>query len=96
MKKKVSLSFLVLAVVLSCISFVLLPDSVVIQIGADGQPSNTLPKILAILIPLGITVAGSLLHYGSNDTSDKKGLLMAIVGIVIFVFSLVANLVFFV
>ena len=28
-----------------------LPDSLVMQIGADGQPSNIMPKLFGLLIP---------------------------------------------
>lgn len=93
MKKKLSLVFMILAVVLSAISYVLLPDSVVIQIGADGQPSSVVPKLLAILIAFGITVAGSLFNYGSDEIRDHKGLIMAVVGIVVFLFLLVVNMI---
>ena len=71
MKKKwISILFVAVAIGLGVISWLLLPDVVAVQVGIDGSVTNTLPKALAVVIPLAMSLAGS----GMNLTgkSPKK------------------------
>lgn len=36
----------------------LLPDELVVQVGADGQPSNMLPKLVGLLVPVALAAFG--------------------------------------
>ena len=92
MKKNwVSVALIVAAVVLSVISWILLPDVVAVQIGMDGQASNTMPKAFAVVIPLGISVAGSVMNLKSDGENTKKGFLLSLTGIVVMVLCLLFN-----
>ena len=52
MKKNLANIFLIIiAIGLGICSWFLLPDVVTVQVGMDGQVTNTMPKLLAILIP---------------------------------------------
>lgn len=37
----------------------LLPDQLVMQIGVDGQPSNVMPKLFGLLIPVAVGAIGA-------------------------------------
>ena len=43
------ISFVVLSLVI--VSWIILPNEVAVQIGFDGEVSNTMPKAFAIIIP---------------------------------------------
>ena len=68
-----------------------LPDSVIVQVGLDGQPTNTMPKLAAVGLPLAISAAGSVMNLTGKDVPDKKGLVLAVVGIAVLVLSLFFN-----
>ena len=57
-KKLFGIGCAVLGLVLAAISMMVLPDTVGVQIGLDGNISNTMPKFLAVLIPFIISVVG--------------------------------------
>ena len=62
MKKNwLSIVLIVAAVVLAVFSWRCLPDVVTVQVGLDGRATNTLPKMAAIVIPLGLSLVGSLM-----------------------------------
>ena len=62
----------ILALALAVISLFLLPDIVTVQIGADGQPSNTMPKELATLLFTMISLAGTVLTLKGKGSDGKK------------------------
>ena len=61
---------IIIAIGLGICSWFLLPDVVTVQVGMDGQVTNTMPKLLAILIPLGISAAGSVINL--TDKKEKE------------------------
>lgn len=89
-KKLISIGCAVLGVVLAMVSMMILPDTVGVQIGFDGNISNTMPKFLAVLIPLGLTLTGSFMSYKNND-NNAKGLIISVVGIIVMVMTLIVN-----
>ena len=78
------------AVILAVVGFIVLPETLVVQINAAGQASNTLPRFLGILIPFLICTVFSLLYLKSEK--DTKSLIVSLVGIVVFVLLFVFNL----
>ena len=50
-----------------------------------------MPKLLAILIPAGISVAGSVMNLTNTKENNKKGILIAIVGIAAMILTLLFN-----
>lgn len=89
-KKLFGIGCAVLGLVLAAISMMVLPDTVGVQIGLDGNISNTMPKFLAVLIPFGLTLAGSFMSYkGEENTS--KGFIISVVGIAVMVITLIVN-----
>ena len=62
----------ILALALAVISLFLLPDTVIVQIGADGQPSNTMPRELATLLFTLISLAGTVLTLKERSVRGRK------------------------
>ena len=92
MKKKwISILFVAVAIGLGVISWLLLPDVVAVQVGIDGKISNTLPKVLAVAIPFGVSVVGSVMNFTGKEETNKKGYILSVAGIAIMVLSLLVN-----
>lgn len=89
-KKAAGIIILIAAIALGVCSWILLPDTVAVQVGFDGQVTNTMPKLLAVAVPLLIAAVGSVMTMA--DKSGKKGLVLALVGVAVMILSLVFNL----
>ena len=71
MKKNfINIVLVVAAIVLGVISWLLLPDVVAVQVGFDGQITNTMPKILAVAIPLAVSVVGSVMNLTGKEEKN--------------------------
>lgn len=88
-KKIICISLISAAVLLFIISFILLPDVVAMQIQFNCQLGNYMPKYIALVIPLIIELIGTLAYYKENN---NKYLVIAVVGIIMAVITLVMNI----
>ena len=88
-KKIICISLISAAVLLFIISFLLLHDVVAMQIQFNGQLGNYMPKYIALVIPLIIELIGTLAYYKENN---NKYLVIAVVGIIMAVITLVMNI----
>ena len=92
MKKNLASIFLIIiAIGLGICSWFLLPDVVTVQVGMDGRVTNTMPKLLAILILLGISAAGSVINLTDKKENSFKGFVLALVGIAAMLLTLFFN-----
>lgn len=89
--KVISVILIAAALGLGIFSWFVLPDVVAVQVGLDGQVSNTMPKALAVAVPLGISVVGSVINLTSRDEKNSKGFLLSLVGLALMVLSLLVN-----
>ncbi|MDD6090417.1 MAG: DUF1648 domain-containing protein [Clostridiales bacterium] len=89
-KNSISILLVIAAIGLGVISWLLLPDVVAVQVGFDGQITNTLPKIPAVAIPLGVSLVGSVMNL--TGQKEKKGYILSVAGIAVMVLSLFFNL----
>lgn len=87
----VSMILIVIAIGLGVCSWFLLPEVVTVQVGLDGRPTNTMPKLLAIAVPVGVSVVGSVMYLTIREKKNTKGFVLAIVGIAILILSLLFN-----
>ena len=71
--KWISIMLLVIAAGLGIVCWLVLPETVTVQIGTDGQASNTLPKLPAVLIMLGISVAGAVMNLRGKTEKKTRG-----------------------
>lgn len=87
-KRIIAIVLIVLAVAMAVVSYLLLPDKVIVQVSFSGNASNVMSKPLAVLLPLALSVLGSVVYI----TSDKKGyLIVAIAGVLLPVLTLIFN-----
>lgn len=91
--KKIWISVILIAAALALgiISWFFLPDVTAVQIGFDGQATNTMPKLLAIAIPFGISLIGSIMNLTNKEEKNGKGLLLAVIGLAAMILSLLFN-----
>ena len=89
-KNFINILLVIAAIGLGVISWLLLPDVVAVQVGFDGQITNTLPKIPAVAIPLGVSLVGSVMNL--TGQKEKKGYILSVAGIAVMVLSLLFNL----
>lgn len=89
--KSISIVLIAAAIGLGVFSWFFLPDVVAVQIGLDGQVSNTMPKALAVAVPMGISIAGSVMNMTNRDGKDSKGFLLSLVGLALMAVSLLVN-----
>ena len=72
---------LLLAVALFVLGMIILPDTIIMQVQADGSAGNTMPKLVGLLIPLALCAVFGVFYYkGGNG----KNLFVALVGLVAF------------
>ena len=95
MKKQVILSccLLIFSVILSVISYVILPETVVTQISLGNANATTMPKLIAILIPLALGAGGAVASIlkREDQKNARKMLIVSGAGIVVFALMLIVN-----
>ena len=91
-KNLINIILLIIAIGLGICSWFLLPEVVAVQVGMNGQATNTMPKLLAIVIPLGISVAGSIVNLANKEENSVKGFVLALVGIAAMILTLFFNM----
>lgn len=91
MNKKMVLGAVVVAAIgLGIYGYKVLPEMVTVQVDLSGNPSNTYPKVLAIASQSVLTIGGGIGYYFSKER-QKSFLILAIVGILVSVITLVYN-----
>ena len=90
-KKLIGILLIAAAIGLGVVSWMLLPEVVAVQVGFDGKVSNTMPKVLAVAIPFGVSVVGSAMHLTGKEEKIGKGFILSVAGIAIMVLSLLIN-----
>ena len=77
-----------LAVALFIVGMIILPDVIVMQVQADGSAGTTLPKLIGLILPFGLSLVFAYMYYkGGNG----KNLFVAIIGLVAFGFTFFMN-----
>lgn len=79
-RKKVGLVIVLIGLVIAVVSYFVLPEIVVIQKGFDGNPTNAIPKLSAVLLPFVLSGAGAFLFAFSNPHDKSKYLGVSIFG----------------
>ncbi len=88
-RRTIAVSIIVLSAALFVTGLLILPDTLVMQVTASGQKGTQMPKLLGLLLPLGISVGFSAM-YLKND--QPKLLLGGVIGLVVFVLTFAFNL----
>lgn len=80
----------VLSLILAIVSYVILPDIVAVKFNFSGQVTNTMPKLLFVLLLILLDIIGLVMSLVDKDIS--KGLSISVVCIISFVVILIINL----
>ena len=91
MNKKIVVGAMIAAAMgLGLYGYKVLPDMVTVQVDLSGNPSNTYPKLLAIASQTVLIIAGGIGYYFSRER-EKSFLILAVVGILVSVITLMYN-----
>ncbi|MEG0295528.1 MAG: hypothetical protein RR620_02345 [Clostridium sp.] len=85
---------IVIVVLISIISFAILPDRIGIQIGIDGEFTNTAPKWMGLSIPIAVSIIGYLRGTTKDNFISQKEMssfFIQVVAIVVAIATLVIN-----
>lgn len=79
------------SIALGIFGYIYLPEMVTVQVDLSGNPSNTDPKMVAIASQTILSFAGAIGYYFSKGR-EKKWLVLAAVGLIVSVITLVYNI----
>lgn len=88
---KIAIVIAVLDVILTVVAIFVLPEQAVVQIATSGSTPNTLAKPFAILVPFAITGASLALYIKPDYQNNKKAIVSAVFGLILFVLIIAAN-----
>lgn len=74
----ITILILIVSVFLFVLGLIILPDTLVMQVTASGQPGTQMPKLIGLLIPLALSTVFGILYSKKGGT---KSLIVALVGI---------------
>lgn len=74
----ITILILIVSVFLFVLGMIILPDTLVMQVTANGQPGTQMPKLIGLLIPLALSAVFGILYSKKGGT---KSLIVALVGI---------------
>lgn len=78
----------VASLALCAAGYFILPSEVVVQIGFDGKPSSTMPKLLATILPVVLSSIGILIY---QLKKESKGFLVSAIGILVGIITIFMN-----
>ena len=90
-KRVLSIVLIVASIALAVFLWFRLPDQVATHFGLDGQVIRTSPKILAIGLPLVLTVIASVLTFLNAEKKDQRAFVVAVLGFIVLVATLFFN-----
>lgn len=93
MRKNIYIIGIALALIMGIVGWFVLPDMVVTNIGLNGNASETMPKIAAVLVFTGLAIFGGVFCLSPRTVSKLKGLVVMCAGLVAMLFVLIVNLV---
>ena len=88
LEKIIKLGFGIVIFILGIISFII----VGMQISVSGELQNYMPKIIAVIIPIGLYGLGFLPNGNGKSAEIKRNIILSLLAIVIQIFTLVSNL----
>lgn len=91
MKKALLAIGLAAVIILSLISWYVLPEKVAVRIGRDGETSGSMPKLTAIAVPILMCGIGGWIAYKTDGADRRKGGALLCIGIAIMLFTLMIN-----
>lgn len=91
MHKTISIVLIIATIILTIVSFILLPETVITQISTSGSKPTTMPKLFAVGLPALLGIGGGAFHF-FDKSHNSKFLVVSAAGVVVFVVMLIVNL----
>lgn len=90
----IPITLIVASIILAVVSYVILPQNVMIQFSVGSSGNTYVPKIVAILLALLLGVGGAIAEIIMKEDvrAKRKCLVVSIVGVFVFIFTLVVNM----
>lgn len=95
-KYLIPIILIIITAIMTVVSFIVLPETVIIQFSFGLGANTTVTRLLAILIPFVIGTGGAVLSIilGANDKTRIKCYFVSAVGILIFLILITVNVIF--
>jgi uncharacterized membrane protein len=91
-KQILAIAVIVIALALAIVGYIVLPDTLVMQVTATGAAGTTMPKLLGLAIPTLISVGAALYFLLNKKTENNEVLIISFVGIFAFILTFVFNI----
>lgn len=91
-KQIVAIAVIVIALALAIVGYIVLPDTLVMQVTVSGDAGTTMPKLLGLGIPTLISVGAALYFLLNKNNESNKVLFVSFVGIFAFILTFVFNI----
>lgn len=92
-KQIVAIAVIVIALALAVVGYIILPDTLVMQVTATGTPGTTMPKLLGLAIPTLISIGAALYFLLNKNSESNKVLFVSLIGIFAFILTFIFNIV---
>lgn len=70
----------------------MLPDTLVVHIGLDGQPSNHMPKLVGVLLPVALGAIGAGIACDPSKEKKVSGFAVLAAAVIVTILTFAMNL----
>lgn len=77
-KKIITFLLITVAIVLTIVGYLVLPETLVMQITFSGEAGNTTPKLVGLGFEILLSVGGAIAYY---ESEENKYLFLAFIGL---------------
>jgi uncharacterized membrane protein len=91
-KQILAIAVIVIASALAIVGYIVLPDTLVMQVTASGSVATTMPKLLGLAIPTLISVGAALYFLFNKNSESNKSLWVSLIGILAFILTYAFNI----
>ncbi len=91
-KQVVAITVIAIAAVLAIVGYIVLPETLVMQVTATGTPGTTMPKLLGLAIPTLISIGAALYFLLNKKFESNKSLWVSLIGILAFILTYAFNI----
>lgn len=87
-----SIVLIIVSAILTVISYIYLPSTVITQLTIGSSSPSTNPKLVAIALPALLSLGGGCISLFSKNEGKNKPIFISIIGVIIFIIMLAVNL----
>ena len=91
-KQILAIAVIVIAIAFAIVGYLILPDTLVMQVKLSGDAGTTMPKLLGLAIPTLISVGAALYFLLNKKSESNKVLIVSFIGILAFILTFIFNI----